>query len=311
MIVALSVVHQQWSAPEGRVARGALMGVPRDGLLVLVDWERLRVIRAKRMDSPSGVCCIGRSLVVASMFGGTLVELDRTLEVRRVFVHPQFTDLHTVSATQQGLLIVSTGVDGIFEVGLDGRVLWSWLGASHGLAYTMDGRRVAVNPWHSYREGDPQTSLQAAHLNSAARRSPKEVVATLFHQGAVVSIGGGSQAPKRTVSGLSKPHAIRRRAFGGWSLCNTGCDAVVLLDKAFKPEMTVRSGFSWPQDAVEYIPNKVLVLDANNARIVEVDAQSGEVERAFRFPDNWKGFGLEVLPPEWEPLSGEGGGAIW
>lgn len=301
MRLLMTVLHRQWSKPNPLVPR-VFPPVLRDGVIVTIDWDTERIVSEVPFDSPAGHCFSRHALFLASMVGNRVVGLRDTARSALVLTHGLFNDLHTIRASKRGFLVTCSGTDAIVEVDLAGRTVWSWLATEHGLDRTSNGQRRVVRRWEDYTEAPPQTAQQTTHINSAEEVG-ESIVATLFAQGAVVEIERSSGRWRRVVNGLMRPHSIRARP-GGWVICDSGANGVVLLERDYSVAAIIEHGFDWPQDAmvVDADGNRLLVLDANNMRIVEIRLSTNRVVKEMRFPERWKGFALGVYPEEWPTL---------
>ena len=306
MTLLLTVIHRQWEKPDPLVPR-VLPSPVRNGLLALIDWDAKAIIWSQPFDSAAGACFADDMVFVASMAGHRVAAFDRTLRQRGHLLNPLFNDLHTVRRSNRGLLITASGTDSIIEVNNDGVPCWTWLASEHGFNHLIDGSEHIVDRRFDYSTAPPMTGSQTTHINSAIEHNGV-VLATLFVQGALIAINKTTGSFKRVVNGMNRPHAIRQRP-KGWTLCDSGGSRVVLLGGSFEIEDTIEAGFNWPQDAVSVGHNgeSVIVLDANNARIIEMDVGSHAVVGEVGFPPSWKGFSIEIVPDDWVPTLYRGG----
>ncbi len=295
----MSVLHQSWGKPRPTV-QALTQADLTNGHISLIDWEQQKVIWTRRHKSPSGVAFSSEKLYVASMLGQAISVFDRQMNCNAIWHHSLFADLHTiVSGPGRRLLLTSSGIDGILELDCCGRVTWDWLGTEHGFDQLMDRRRRVVDRRFDYSRPQPVTALQATHINSAIYYDDDRILATLFLQGIVVMIDRRTKRYDVVVSGLDQPHAIRpRMSGGGWTVCDTGANAVVLLDDQFRILDVVELDFDWVQDAIGLDDETTLVLDANNARIVELSYREGHaiINREFKYSSTWKAFGIQIVP---------------
>jgi hypothetical protein len=299
MHLLMSVMHQQWSKPNPAVPR-VFPPYFRDGVLALVDWDKPEIVWAKPFDSAAGICFYSDDrLIVASMVGQRLLCFDRDFNLQFVYRDPLFNDLHTVTRTPDGILAAASGTDSLMELDAYGRVLWRWLATEHGLDRRVGGARRRVDRRLDYGNLPPQTSTQTTHINSA-RVHGDTVLATLFAQGALIQIDRATGQFTRLVDGMLRPHAVRPRSDGGWSVCDSGSNAVVTMTPDFGIRDIVEVDLDWPQDAMEMPGAKtMLVMDANNMRLVEIDMANHQVIKELRYPSTWKGFTIEVVPEPW------------
>jgi hypothetical protein len=208
--------------------------------------------------------------------------------------HPLLNDVHSLVATETGLLLTSTGIDAILEFSLTGRLAWSWLASEHGFDRTPLGEPAVRRCDIDYRSTDIPTLLQSTHVNSAQLTASGTILATLFHQGWVVEIER-SGAWNVVVEDLKQPHWIRHASFG-WCIADTLGRRLVLLNGRAEiiGEIPVRS--SWVADAVFLHETQTfLVLELDGPSIVEVNRRGDIICQQELNPD-WKGFAIERVP---------------
>lgn len=309
MMLLMTVMHQQWARPNPFVPRVMPLHV-RDGLLALIDWDAREVVWARAFDSASGACFTDDSLLIASMVGNRIFVLDRTFQPHLHLTNPLFNDLHTVHRSNKGFIVASSGTDAIIEFSSEGYSSWTWLGTDHGFIYLPDGGTHIIDPRFDYSMSPPLTTAQTTHINSAAEHNGM-VLATLFVQGTLIAINKATGTFRRVVNGMNRPHAIRKRP-DGWLVCDSGANRVVLLRHSFAIEAILEDGFDWPQDAVCVGANgeNVIVLDANNSRLVELNIAAHRTVAELVFPSTWKGFSVEVVPDGWIQSVREGSGSV-
>lgn len=299
MHLLMSVMHQQWSKPNPAVPR-VFPPYYRDGLLVLINWDEPEIVWAKPFDSAAGICFFSNQrLIVASMVGQRLYCFDRDFRLQFVYRDSMFNDLHTVTRTNDGILVAASGTDSLVEFDAYGRVLWRWLATEHGYDQRAGRERRVIDQHLDYGNLPLQTAAQTTHINSA-RAHADGVLATLFTQGALISIDKRTGVHRLLVDGMLRPHAVRPREGGGWSLCDSGSNGVVMLGPHFEIRDIIEAGFDWPQDAIEMAgAETVLVVDANNMRLLEIDTRTKLTVKEFRYPRSWKVFTVEIVPDVW------------
>jgi hypothetical protein len=238
------------------------------------------------------------------MYGGRVLVFDSELELVDIIVHRLMSDLHGVTLTPRGdLLVSSSGIDGLLQLNRSSKLVWSWLAADHGYGdkRVTGRRRMSVDM--DYRQAEINTGEQFTHLNSCLQFNDgygREVVlATLFHQGELIRIDKQSGAVDVLVTGLKQPHSVRRTRTG-WSIANSGGDSVVLLDEDFWITEVISSDFNWVQDAVELVDARLLIADANNNRLVIWDQDLACPCEELKLNSEWKVFQVEVVPTSWE-----------
>jgi hypothetical protein len=297
----LTVLHQLWSKPPPTNLHQMATDELHHGLLALIDWDQQELLWTRPHDSPAGVTFVSDRLYVASMLGHTITVFGRDMVPVNTLRNPLFNDLHSLVASVSSgrLLLTSTGIDGLLELDERFGVAWRWLATDNGLAHVPDGRPRKVDTRFDYSRRSPNSSLQTTHINSAAYVDKDTICATLFYQGGVIAIDRRNGRWEYLVSGLDRPHSIRpAMGFAGWTVCDTGANAVALLDKGFHVDDVVEVGFNWVQDAIAIDERRLLVLDANNTRIVEVEQRGDRARsvREFNYDARWKAFGLTVVP---------------
>jgi hypothetical protein len=273
-----------------------------EGVIAAIDGKTGEIICSRVFDTPAGFAVNASNIFVVSMYGNRVFVLDQSLEVVDVFADRSMNDLHGVTLSDAGLLIASSGTDALIEVSLSGAKLWDWLGSEHGFDSTPSGHRVWFSRNADYRRSTISTTMQATHCNSALthRRSGRDVVlATLFHQGKLVSIDRATGNVDTLVSGMRNPHSIRRHG-DGWLVADSRSSAVVVLDADFWIESLIESDFNWVQDAVSVGQDAILVADANNSRIVFWDMALKKAVQQVTYPSEWKIYQVELADERWE-----------
>jgi hypothetical protein len=280
-----------------------------EGVLAAIDLDTGEVVRSVALDTPAGFATDGDRLYVASMYGNRILVLDSELDIVDTFATRLMNDLHSVTLSDHGLLITSSGTDAVLEISPTGGTRWDWLATEHGFDRGPSGHLTRTARNRDYRLSEIATGMQATHCNSAlaATLQGRDVVlATLFHQGQLVALDRSTGHAEVLVRGMRNPHSIRRRP-GGWLLSDSRASAAVLLSEDFWVEAVIESDFNWVQDALPLGDNEVLIADANNSRFVIWDLPAGKPARCVGFPSEWKIYQVEVAGPQWEAwLRGEG-----
>ncbi len=245
------------------------------GTFTIMDWPTGRIEHQLDLDAPAGFVLDGTTLHVNNMRLHRLEIFD--LERRRMIGeirNRHFNNLHSLERTARGFLVSSSGIDAVLEIDDEGRTLFDWWATEHGIDRLGDGTTRTIDRSLNHSVRFYPTLFQVTHVNSARRDRDGSILATLFHQGALVRIGRDGTVTT-LVDGLSCPHGVHR--FGdGWVVPNTRRNQVVLLDTAFRPYKTIELGFAWVQDAVPLRDGTLLVADANHHRIVQVDVGEGD-----------------------------------
>lgn len=274
----ISVVMRRWSAVfEGMQAYkrqllepAAALGIARPaeldatrGFLLLVDWDGERILGGRELDKPLGFLLDGERLHVAQ-WGDDGVTTFAGGEVLGRFRHPWFNHVHTLDRTPRGLLVSSSGTDLLAEIDADGNLVWEYFLFEHHPA----ARRLRLAQQFSRALNYNQRYIPAAlstHPNSAILTDDHTVLATLFTTGELCRIDRRSGQADVVLSGLRRPHSIRRRAGGGFMLCDTEGGRVVLLSAELRHDGELAVPAPWIQDAV-IAGERMLVV--GNRRIV-------------------------------------------
>lgn len=212
-------------------------------------------------------------------------------------------DLHSISPSSAGFLVTSSGTDAVLEITADGEQLWTWLACEHGFGQTSRGPAIRIDRQHDYRSTPIDTLDQSTHCNSAlaAELDGRDVVlATLFHQGQLISIDKRTGKYSVLVNGMRNPHSVRPRA-GGWVVSEARQGAVVLLDKDFWIAEVIEQDFNWVQDALPFNADQQLIIaDANNGRFVLWDIANAKAIRDIKYSADWDVYQVEIADPHWE-----------
>ncbi len=274
----ISVVMRRWSAvfeemqtyKRQLLEPAAALGITRPseldatrGFLLVVDWDGERILGGLELDKPLGFLLEGDRLHVALWGNDGVTTLAGSEVVARIH-HPWFNHVHTLDRTPRGLLVSSSGTDLLAEVDADGTLLWECFmfereGADRRLRLGQQFSR-ALDYNHRYIPAALTT-----HPNSAILIDDQTVLATLFSTGELCRVDRRSGRVDTIVSGLRRPHAIRRRAGGGYMLCDTEGGRVILLSPELRHEGEVAVPTPWIQDAV-IAGERMLVV--GNRRIV-------------------------------------------
>jgi hypothetical protein len=258
----ISVVLDSWSAIHREAQRNkrellaaaSAIGAPRPpvfraarGMLLIVDWDRERVLAARELPKPTGLLLDGERLWVALWDHDEVATLEGGRVTRRIR-HPWFNHIHTLDRTARGLLLSSSGSDLLAEVDERGELLWSYFMFEHGYGRFRLGR--SFDRARDYN-GRYLPAALSSHPNSALVVDERTVLATLFSTGELVRIDRQSGALEVVLDGLARPHSIRRRP-GGYLLSDTEGGRVLLLDDKLAVEATIPVDAGWIQDANLY-----------------------------------------------------------
>ncbi|OLB96810.1 MAG: hypothetical protein AUI15_13580 [Actinobacteria bacterium 13_2_20CM_2_66_6] len=297
--------RQSWHGMTRKTRTGisSLENIPpeNEGIFAILDFESGRCIHQQVLDTPAGFALGEDTVYVASMYGNRVIMLDGSLRVVDAISHPLMNDLHSVCWDKGTLLVTSSGVDGILELSSNGELLWYWLATERGYDVSRHGQLRRLNIHRDFRSSNIGTANQTTHVNSAL---PVElngtaiILASLFHQGEMVSIDRASGRVTRVLAGLANPHAIRRRRHG-WIVSDSRRSSVVLLQPDFWVDSMIEHDFNWVQDAAEVDDQFMIIADANHSRLVLWNRCSSRVEGEVRYPEEWKIYQLELLDDRW------------
>lgn len=295
--------------PDGEL--GPSVSVPPDfiGLMQVYDWDTGAVVWRSAWQNciitPYGFCFADGVMYVADLEGSHIFEVDTGNhwgEPLKRISHPYLNDLHTIERTARGLLVTSSGVDAVLELGLDGALLWDWWASDHGYDMTPAG---VVRPSARGREHRDQyyhTRYQTTHVNSAVVDGDDEryVLALLFHQGRLIRIDRHkplhAQSGEVVLDGLFRPHGLERTP-SGWIFANSVGGELVLLDRALCVSDRITYEGGWIQDCTRLSDGRILLNDVDCHRIVEFAGPPWIVRRVVPYDTEWRMAELREIPP--------------
>lgn len=222
----------------------------RSGLIVSVD-ARGNIGRTIYADGVQGILPTSEGGVYSAQHGliNYIPRNDSAIKV--VASEPLFNDLHSIRETSSGLLVASTGTDALFELETHNyAVCWSWAATGHGYERDSFGNRRIIDKEIDYRKLVYDTWLHTTHINSALEIDNHTVLATLFHQGEVISIDKETGKSSVVLSGLERPHALRRYE-DKITLANTAAGLAIIAsmrNDRLHVERTIRFPTRWLQD---------------------------------------------------------------
>lgn len=247
-----------------------------------------------------GLCATEAGLLAAGPWDIWRIDPHLT-HAERWFSEPWCNYLHTLRCYGDRVMVAATGADAIYEIELGtGRTTWCWRAADFG--YSRRRPTLEAIPQGDLRGFKIDTLLHRTHVNSATALGPASVLATLFHQGQLVSIERASGRVNVLVDDLVRPHAVRAHGADLVSLADTGRGRGLLIQlSATSAELTaeVTVATTWLQDALWTTEGWILV-DGEYARVIHTD-HDGKTVRIDQFPDDWRLF--EVLPAPWTSSS--------
>ncbi len=277
------------------------MQKPKDdqgGLLCLLN-DNGQVQASVEMPMPAGMALSDDGIFVASIYDVHKVSPDLSAIDQTTVSLPVFNMLHSLSRTQRGYLVASTGLDAILEFTPEGEQLWSWWATEHGFAQTPKGEPRILDKAVDHRGVKYGTLAQTTHVNSAAELPDGTVLATLFHQGMVIAIDRESGDWRPVLEGLNHPHSVRILNEDYITVADTGNGRALLVnikDKKGKIESEVQANTNWLQDSFyDYRNDRWFLVDGKNTRITLRTGVSGEKTLAqFDLDPEWRLY--EVLP---------------
>jgi hypothetical protein len=267
-----------------------------EGVIAGIDLDNGKVVFTRVLDTPAGFATHNDQIYIASMYGNRILVLDRTLEIIDSFATRLMNDLHSISRSEEGLLITSSGTDAILELSSVGEPLWDWLATENGYCRSPSSHDVRIVRTRDYRKATIGTAMQATHCNSAIswKRSGRDVIlATFFHQGMLIEVDRSTGHAVTLVRGMQNPHSIRRYS-DGWIVSDSRSSSVLLLGEDFWIESVIESDFNWVQDALQLDKSRLLIADANNSRLVILDVVAGKMLDYIEFPSEWKIYQVEI-----------------
>jgi hypothetical protein len=235
---------------------------------------------------------------------GSIHEVDANLGTlkRDVVSSPLFNALHSISRTERGYLVASTGLDLILEINRKGEILWSWWATDHGFDFTPTGSRRVLDKSADYRAVQFGTLAQTTHINSAAELPDGRVLASLFHQGMVIAIDRETGAWQPVLEGLDHPHAVRILDKSHFTVADTvhGKALLARIDEGSGHgivEQAVDAGTDWLQDCrydTEY--DSWILVDGKNSRLILRGSRSGDKSIAqINLDPEWRLYEAHVM----------------
>ena len=256
--------------------------------------EGCKVVKNLDLKMAAGMVDTDKGVFITSF--GSIHEVDADLKTikRDVVSSPLFNALHSISRTQRGYLVASTGLDLILEFKRDGEVLWSWWATDHGFEVTPTGRRRVLDKSADHRAVQYGTLGQTTHVNSAAELPDGRVLASLFHQGSVIVIDRETGKWQPVLEGLDHPHAVRILDRTHFTVADTVHGRALLVringtGERGQVEEEIDAGTSWLQDCrYDDEHESWILVDGKNSRLVLRRGRSGD-----------KAIAQLDLDPEW------------
>ncbi|HEY4035046.1 MAG TPA: hypothetical protein VGL94_13885 [Ktedonobacteraceae bacterium] len=268
------------------------------GLLCLLNGDG-QVQASVEMPMPAGMALSDGGVMVASIFDVHKVSSNLSTIEQNTVSLPMFNMLHSLSRSQRGYLVASTGLDAILEFTQEGEMLWSWWATDHGFGQTPTGEPRIVDKEADHRGITYGTLAQTTHVNSAAELPDGTVLATLFHQGMVIAIDRESGDWQPVLEGLHHPHSVRVLNEDYITIADTGHGRALLVrlrDRKGTIETQVSVDTNWLQDCCyDYKHDRWFLVDGKNSRVDLRTGTAGE-KTLVRFDLNSEWRLYEVLP---------------
>ena len=265
-------------------------------------------LKTIELQMAAGMVTSEKGVFVTSFSSVHEVDADLGSVRQHVVSSPFFNALHSISRTQRGYLVASTGLDLLLEFNRDGEILWSWWATDHGFELTPSGRPRMLDKSVDHRTIKYGTLSQTTHVNSAAELPDGRILASLFHQGTVIVIDRETGAWQVVLEGLDHPHAVRvlhegipRAKSGNYFTVADTVHGKALLVRTNKKgghvEEEVDAGTNWLQDChYDSIHNCWILVDGKNSRISLRRGRSGERTFAqFDFDPEWRLYEAHIL----------------
>ena len=247
------------------------------GQLVILEKDSRKSIELKMA---AGLVATEHGVFVTSFASIHEVDVDLKRIHRDALSLPLFNALHSLSRTQHGYLVASTGLDLLVEFNREGDILWQWWATDHGFEYTPVGQLREVDKAADHRAIKYGTLSQTTHINSAAELPDGRILASLFHQGTVILIDRETGRWQTVLEGLDHPHAVRVLDAEHFTVADTvhGRALLVHLHGSIgHVEEEIYAETRWLQDCQYNTKHDCWVLvDGKNSRILLRGGRSGE-----------------------------------
>src|SRR6266550_8320372 len=268
------------------------------GLLCLIE-DMGSSQKTLELKMAAGMVTSDNGVFVTSFSGVHEVDTNLGIVRHNIVSSPLFNALHSISRTQRGYLVASTGLDLLLEFNRSGEILWSWWATDHGFELTPDGQPRVLDKLADHRSIQYGTRAQTTHINSAAELPDGRFLASLFHQGMVIAIDRETGEWQPVLEGLDHPHSVRVLDERHFTVADTvrGRALLVNIDKdGGRVVQEIDSGTTWLQDCRYDVDHNCWILvDGKNSRIVLRRGRSGERTLAsFDFDPEWRLFETHV-----------------
>jgi hypothetical protein len=262
--------------------------------------EDMKLEKAVDLKVAAGMVASENGVFVTSFDGIHEADPDLATIRQNVVSLPLFNALHSISRTERGYLVASTGLDLLVEFNRGGEVLWNWWATDHGFELTPAGTPRFLDKLVDYRTIKYGTLSQTTHVNSAAQLPDGRILASLFHQGTVISIDYETGEWQTILEGLDHPHAVRILDGNHFTVADTvhGKALLVKLGKdGAQVEEEVDAGTDWLQDCqYDRVHDCWILVDGKNSRVTLRAGRSGEATLdRFDFDPEWRLYEAHIL----------------
>lgn len=296
-----SVLKDHWTQSSEKTecpvtVRGSLEkpNVDLGGLVCLLEIPG-GILKTFDLPAAAGMVLTDQGLLITT--SSSVHEIDASLEhIRQDKISlPYFNALHSLSRTQRGYIVASTGLDLLIEFDLAGNILWTWWATEHGFDLTPTGSKRELDKTLDYRTKKFGTLGQTTHVNSVAELSENTILATLFHQGTVIAIDRETGHWRTVLGGLDHPHAVRILDQSHFTIADTvhGRALLVRLDQQDglgTIEASVDAHCDWLQDS-SYNPelDTWVLVDGQHSRVSLRQGREGQRKLAsYDFEAEWR-----------------------
>ena len=276
---------------------------PLGGKFIIINWFNKEIVYQLDLDAPAGFFIDFNHLYIANnrLNYISIIDLKTRLEIRRIN-NRAFNCLHSIHLVEdQTILVTSTGIDAIIETNLQGETLNDWYATEHDYTLTPKGEQRNVSRDINHQHFIYPTLNQTTHINSAIILDEQHFLATLFHQGLLVRIDRRSGKSKILLSSLKCPHGIKRFKSVTeneieWMLCNTKRNEILFLNNSFTIVRKMSfEDVNWLQDVSQIQNGHIIIADANNSRIIEIDPVLNTVTSEFSYSSDWRIYQISDL----------------
>src|SRR5947209_3296566 len=248
------------------------------GLLCLIE-DMGSTQKTLELKMAAGMVTSDNGVFVTSFSGVHEVDTNLGIVRHNIVSSPLFNALHSISRTQRGYLVASTGLDLLLEFNRSGEILWSWWATDHGFELTSDGQPRVLDKLADHRTIQYGTLSQTTHINSAAELPDGRFLASLFHQGMIIAINRETGDWHPILEGLNHPHAVRVLDEDHFTIADTAHGRALLVSiKKGKGnvEEEIVTGTNWLQDCrYDDNHNCWILVDGKNSRIILCRGHSG------------------------------------